>query len=223
MPPKAAPPAVGLAVGPTRFRSILEGSGGTYNLAARATIQAIGTTGCNTCLGLYVPIATNRVFIAHLNFEPQDNRGIHRDHKLEDYQINGACYRAIVMTTKEWLADAQWRGRWISITPNMANGLRMISPRSNIPGITYVADAAAQGVREFFGITGTTGPNVRPRQLPNMIVTRNGGAHTVHYPTNAQLRTQWTHRREPVNGDFATADIRDNGQVRTTVNWEGPF
>ncbi|KAF1965305.1 hypothetical protein BU23DRAFT_575021 [Bimuria novae-zelandiae CBS 107.79] len=104
---KAAAAKSGTVAAQRPYRDVAEGAGGTYRMAPTAAIQAIGTVACETCLGLDVPTAPGRIFIAHFSFEPQEDNGAARAQVLANYVVGPGCYRAVVMTTKEFLNDEQ--------------------------------------------------------------------------------------------------------------------
>ncbi|KAF2451557.1 hypothetical protein P171DRAFT_8401 [Karstenula rhodostoma CBS 690.94] len=200
------------------FRNIPQGAGRTFTFPFPTTI---GTTACNTCLGLYVPLTRNTCFIAHFNFEPQSNTGRTRTQRLKNYEVGPACYRAVVMMTKEFLNDAQWKGCWGALTPNMRRGLRMVCPKAGVTGKTYTGDAMAEGVSEFFGVTGE---NAVPRRCGNLLVRyAEGAAPAVIYSDDAELRRGWEATDEDDNENFAMAEFFDDGRVMKEGTAEGPF
>ncbi|KAL5428588.1 hypothetical protein PMIN04_000733 [Paraphaeosphaeria minitans] len=195
------------------FRNIPQGAGGTFALTLPTVI---GTTACNTCLGLYVPLTPNRCFIAHFNLEPQPDDGGDREQELENYEVGNACYRAVVMITKEFLGDAQWKGCWGVLTKEMRTGLRMVCPVSGVVGTKYVGDAVAEGVREFFGMTQRRRGEgeLVPKLEENLLVSyTRGAAPEVIYLSADELRNGWTARNERDNRGFGTASLFDDGRV----------
>ncbi|KAL5372104.1 hypothetical protein DPSP01_013750 [Paraphaeosphaeria sporulosa] len=212
-----------------RFRNVPQGAGGTFALRFPTVI---GTTACNTCLGLYVPLTTNKCFVAHFNIEPQPDDGGDREQELDDYEVGAACYRAVVSITKEFLNDAQWKGCWGPLTKEMRKGLRMVCPHAGLADTTHVGDAVAEGVTEFFGMTQRRRGEgeLVPRSVENMLVRyTQGKAPQVIFSSAEELRNEWTARDEAENGIFETAGLFDDGRVkkgdddRDEPETEGPF
>lgn len=210
------------------FRNIPEGTCGTYQILDDDEIRAIGTTGCNTCLGLWVPINPTTCFVAHFNFEPLDNERQQKPtQRISNYKVGPACYRAVVMMTKEFLTREQWEGGWGRLTRDMREGLRMICPVSGRPGKAYTGDAIAEGVREFFGVRE---PVVIPDRYDHIIVRYarrpEGGvrpAPEVLYPNTQAVARDWRAINEEAKNNAAVAEFTDDGRARNGDDeWEGP-
>ncbi|KAK7187492.1 hypothetical protein PSPO01_06226 [Paraphaeosphaeria sporulosa] len=204
---KSGPTKVTKRPAKKRFRNVPQGAGGTFALRFPTVI---GTTACNTCLGLYVPLTTNKCFVAQFNIEPQPDDGGDREQELDNYEVEAACYRAV----------------------EMRKGLRMVCPHAGLADTTHVGDAVAEGVTEFFGMTQRRRgeEELVPRSVENMLVRyTQGKAPQVIFPSAEELRNEWTARDEAENGIFETAGLFDDGRVkkggddRNEPETEGPF
>ena len=147
-----------------RFRRVRQGHGQVYQVKTNPT--HMGTLQLDTCLAVYFAIDSTHFFFAHVNFDIQDENGedivrVKNGTQRASYQLNPAAFRAARLEMKRMLNTARtnaiaknwWGGVTdTTITNTMVNSLIMSSPFSNIPGKLYIADALAQGVREWMGI-----------------------------------------------------------------------
>lgn len=210
-----------------KYRYIKESSGGTYTISPDA--RFIGTDGCVTCLGVYFAIDTKRCFLAHINIEPRDPDlpvKAHEERSIRDYQIGTAAERAIVWWVKRRLADEQWSADWGPVTKLMRDSLVVVCPQSNVPGVTYVGDAALAGVKELLGIDD---PALQPRREDGFVVTHTGEAHP-HVEFLNGWQTGWARKIEPITQSeefsWGWANVRHDGTVWTPADEggdEGPY
>lgn len=51
----------------TPYYHVEESHGGTYTIEPSRPVPRIGTTGCHSCVGIYLPISSSKCFVAHID------------------------------------------------------------------------------------------------------------------------------------------------------------
>lgn len=149
--------------GPTPYRYVSQGSGGTYKFTPD-TLQHIGTSKCITCVGVYFAIDDKRCFMAHMNADTitQDGKPSRRTNQRLSAKIRDQ------MTDR--LNAEQQKSGWGPVTERMRSSLVMVCPDMEWKW-PMVGDAVSTAVQEWLGVREPQ----RPFKSGGFIIRHPGG------------------------------------------------
>lgn len=169
----------------TVYRYINSGSGGTYTFS-QDTPQHIGTSKCDTCVGVYFAIDDYRCFAAHINADT-----FTRDRELSR-QTNGSTSTKIRDEVTCRLDEEQQESQWGPVSDRMRTTLVMVCPRMAWT-IPMVGDAVSEAVQHWLGISDPQRPNP-----VGGFVTQHPGVDAVFFEIEAPT-SSWYKRDEKEN------------------------
>ncbi|KAK4542356.1 hypothetical protein LTR36_006812 [Oleoguttula mirabilis] len=170
--------------GPLIYRYIPEGSGGTYTFTKDSAFY-IGTSKCETCVGVYFAIDDKRCFTAHINVDTTTKAG----HSFRD--INNSTATAIRNEVVRRLNAEQTSSQWGSVSDRMRNSLVMVCRILSSGWHDMVGKAVSDAVQQWLQIT-----DPRPPRTCGGFIVRHPDGEAQFFDIEASNR--FWHKRDEV-------------------------
>ncbi|KAK5703688.1 hypothetical protein LTR17_021912 [Elasticomyces elasticus] len=188
-----------------RFRSIPEGTGGTYTIDTRDSnvIHHIGTTGLVTCVGVYCKLPDDRHFLAHINVSIKDPEPGNTIRDCPDEEVGQEIRDYVVETFRKYTEIERWSRNNATAKASLLIACPEMEDLSGTEPIKQTGWYVARGVRDFFEM-----PEAVIRKKRGFIVDlRDASVEWVSYDLDvgAELLTRYEEIPETHVGQWSRA------------------
>ncbi|KAK5126486.1 hypothetical protein LTR85_010722 [Meristemomyces frigidus] len=182
-------------VDPIAYRYIPEGSGGTYTFTQETT-PYIGTSKCQTCVGVYFAIDDKICFAAHINVDTTGRDG------HTQYIVNNKTAAKIKNEIVSRLKQEQQTSQWGPVSDKMRTSLIMVCPKLEMGFSDMVGSAVSNGLQEWLQVASLQ----RPRAAGGFVIQHPAGV--IHTFAIEASSLSWQKQEEAENRAWSMSMVR---------------